>query len=64
MLVAIEKFQLFCIKPIPHYPMTTTSPSFPAAHEFHMSLRVADLAASTAFYTSFLGTAPKDATAR
>ena len=64
MLVAIEKFQLFCIKPIPHYPMTPTSPSFPAAHEFHMSLRVADLAASTAFYTSFLGTAPKDATAR
>ena len=29
-----------------------------------MSLRVADLAASTAFYTAFLGTPPKDATVR
>lgn len=44
--------------------MTPTSPSFPVAHEFHMSLRVADVAASTAFYAAFLGTAPKDATAR
>lgn len=44
--------------------MTSTSPSFPVAHEFHMSLRVADLAASTAFYTSLLGTAPKDSTSR
>jgi catechol 2,3-dioxygenase-like lactoylglutathione lyase family enzyme len=44
--------------------MTAISPLFPVAHEFHMSLRVADLAASTAFYTSFLGSALKYTTAR
>lgn len=44
--------------------MTPNTPTFPAAHEFHISLRVADLAVSTIFYTAFLGTAPKDATAR
>lgn len=38
--------------------------AFPAAQEFHLSLRVADLAASTAFYTAFFNIAPKDATAR
>ncbi|OZB50715.1 MAG: glyoxalase, partial [Thiomonas sp. 15-63-373] len=42
----------------------TSSPAFPAAHEFHMSLRVADLARSTAFYTAFFGLPPKDRTAR
>lgn len=36
----------------------------PAAGEFHISLRVADLAYSTAFYTAFLGVEPKDRTAR
>lgn len=41
-----------------------TSTPFPAAHEFHMSLRVADLARSTAFYTAFFGLPPKDRTAR
>ncbi len=29
---------------------------FPQAHEFHFSLRVADLAASTNFYGSLLST--------
>lgn len=38
--------------------------SFPQAQEFHLSLRVADLATSTAFYTAILGVGPKDATAR
>lgn len=37
---------------------------FPQAQEFHLSLRVADLARSTAFYTAILGTGPKDATPR
>lgn len=32
--------------------------------EFHISIRVADLGESTAFYTAFLGVAPKDSTAR
>lgn len=41
-----------------------TSSSFPAAQEFHISLRVADLARSTAFYTRFFGVPPKDETAR
>lgn len=41
--------------------MTTMIPS-PA--EFHLSIRVADLEASTAFYAAFLGVAPKDRTAR
>lgn len=36
----------------------------PAVQEFHLSLRVADLDASTAFYTAFFGTAPKERTAR
>ncbi|MEW5791142.1 MAG: VOC family protein [Pseudomonadota bacterium] len=36
----------------------------PAAAEFHLSLRVADLASSTVFYTAFLGVEPKDRTAR
>jgi catechol 2,3-dioxygenase-like lactoylglutathione lyase family enzyme len=36
----------------------------PAAAEFHLSIRVADLDVSTAFYTAFLGVAPKDRTAR
>lgn len=40
------------------------SSSFPQTQEFHLSLRVADLAKSTAFYTAILGVAPKDATAR
>jgi catechol 2,3-dioxygenase-like lactoylglutathione lyase family enzyme len=43
--------------------MHTATP-FPAAHEFHMSLRVADLARSTVFYTAFFGLPPKDRTAR
>ncbi len=38
--------------------------SFPQASEFHISLRVADLAESTAFYTAFFGLPPKDTTAR
>lgn len=38
--------------------------TFPQAQEFHLSLRVADLARSTAFYTAVLGTGPKDATPR
>jgi catechol 2,3-dioxygenase-like lactoylglutathione lyase family enzyme len=37
---------------------------FPTAHEFHMSLRVVDLDLSTAFYSAFLGTLPKDRSAR
>lgn len=41
-----------------------TSTPFPAAHEFHMSLRVADLDRSTTFYTAFFGLPPKDRTAR
>lgn len=32
--------------------------------EFHVSFRVSDLAASTAFYAAFLGVEPKDTTAR
>ena len=43
--------------------MSDTS-RFPAAHEFHISLRVADLARSTTFYTEFFGVEPKDRTAR
>lgn len=35
-----------------------------APAEFHISIRVADLAASTVFYTQFLGVEPKDSTAR
>lgn len=38
--------------------------SFPRAQEFHLSLRVAVLAKSTAFYAAILGVDPKDATAR
>ena len=38
--------------------------AFPPAQEFHLSLRVADLTQSTAFYTAMLGIGPKDATAR
>ncbi|MGZ8287914.1 MAG: VOC family protein [Telluria sp.] len=37
---------------------------FPQAQEFHLSLRVADLAKSTAFYAAILNAGPKDATAR
>ncbi|MGZ8355073.1 MAG: VOC family protein [Telluria sp.] len=37
---------------------------FPQAREFHLSLRVADLAKSTAFYAAILNAGPKDATAR
>lgn len=40
------------------------TPMIPSAREFHISLRVADLAASTRFYEAFFGTAPKDRTAR
>lgn len=40
------------------------STPFPQAQEFHLSLRVADLAKSTAFYTAILGVGPKDATKR
>ena len=36
----------------------------PGAGEWHMSMRVADLAVSTTFYTALLGVAPKDRTAR
>ena len=32
--------------------------------EFHVSFRVSDLAASTAFYAAFRGVEPKDTTAR
>jgi len=42
----------------------SNSSSFPTAQEFHMSLRVADLDRSTAFYTAFFGLPPKDRTAR
>ena len=38
--------------------------SFPAAAEFHLSLRVADLAESTIFYAALLGAQPQDTTAR
>ncbi|CUA99707.1 VOC family protein [Thiomonas bhubaneswarensis] len=41
-----------------------TATSFPAAHEFHISLRVADLERSTVFYAAFFGLQPKDRTAR
>lgn len=40
------------------------APLSPLAHEFHLSLRVADLAASSAFYRWLLGVEPKDTTAR
>lgn len=36
----------------------------PGTQEFHLSLRVTDLAASTEFYTAFFGVAPKERTAR
>jgi len=36
----------------------------PKTEEFHMSIRVADLAISTDFYTRFFGVEPKDKTAR
>ena len=36
----------------------------PGIREFHVSLRVADLPASTRFYTAFFGCPPKDETAR
>ena len=36
----------------------------PAAQEFHLSLRVADLDASTQFYTGLFGLPPKELTAR
>lgn len=35
-----------------------------APEEFHLSIRVSDLAQSTAFYTAFLGAEPKDSTPR
>lgn len=41
-----------------------SSTTFPAACEFHMSLRVTNLERSTAFYTTFFGMPPKDSTAR
>ena len=46
--------------------MATTQPSavptamIPGAAEFHVSLRVHDLAISTDFYTKFFGVLPKD----
>ncbi|WP_286798524.1 hypothetical protein [Pandoraea sp. 64-18] len=40
------------------------STAFPQAQEFHVSLRVADLAASTAFYTALFTASPKDTTPR
>ncbi|VVE01453.1 VOC family protein [Pandoraea cepalis] len=40
------------------------STHFPLAQEFHLSLRVANLAASTAFYAALFTVAPKDTTAR
>ena len=43
---------------------STVTPEFPAAGEFHLSLRVADLGRSTRFYSAFLGVSPKDSTAR
>ena len=36
----------------------------PAPAEFHLSIRVSDLDASTAFYAAFLAVAPKARTAR
>lgn len=36
----------------------------PSSEEFHLSVRVADLEASTAFYTAFLDVQPKDKTPR
>jgi catechol 2,3-dioxygenase-like lactoylglutathione lyase family enzyme len=36
----------------------------PTAREFHLSLRVADLDVSTAFYAAFFGAPPKERTAR
>ncbi len=44
--------------------MSTAPNTFPPAEEFHLSLRVADLERSTAFYTAFFGVPPKDRTAR
>lgn len=38
--------------------------NFPVGHEFHMSLRVADLDRSTAFYARLFGIKPKDRTIR
>ena len=38
--------------------------AFPQAQEFHVSLRVADLAASTTFYRAFFNIPPKDVTPR
>ncbi|WAL84859.1 VOC family protein [Pandoraea sp. XJJ-1] len=40
------------------------STAFPQAQEFHLSLRVADLAASTAFYAALFTVSPKDTTPR
>lgn len=40
------------------------STRFPGAQEFHLSLRVDDLAKSAEFYTAIFGVGPKDATAR
>jgi catechol 2,3-dioxygenase-like lactoylglutathione lyase family enzyme len=36
----------------------------PSIEEFHISLRVADLAASSTFYAAFFGVPPKDSTSR
>ncbi|WP_425480071.1 VOC family protein [Metallibacterium scheffleri] len=46
------------------HPMPSPiNPAFPVAHAFHISLRVADLDRSTAFYGAFLGTELRDRTA-
>src|SRR5688572_16587268 len=39
-------------------------PLIDSPEEFHISIRVADLQQSIAFYTAFLGVAPKTTTAR
>lgn len=45
-------------------PAEPVAPLAPGAAEFHMSLRVADLAASTEFYAALLGVQAKDRTVR
>jgi catechol 2,3-dioxygenase-like lactoylglutathione lyase family enzyme len=42
----------------------TMTPMIPSPAEFHLSIRVADLDASTAFYAALLGVMPKDRTPR
>ena len=50
--------------PVHELPAEPVEPLAPGAAEFHVSLRVTDLAVSTQFYTALLGAQPQDRTVR